>query len=122
LFAQGIYLATLGLIWTGFVPDWVESWHGWLAYASLALIGIHLLGLSLHALRHRALTPLAMIHGRGMGREDDALASSQRVAGLIVLVLSVIVIWSVFARFDPTTATLRLPFLPEIELPLMQKG
>jgi cytochrome b len=122
LFAQAIYLATLALIWTGFVPDWVESWHGWLAYAAIALIGVHLLGLSLHALRHRALTPLSMIHGRGIGRETDALPSSQRLAGLIVLILSAILIWAVFARFDTNTATLHLPFLPEIDLPLIQKG
>ena len=122
LFAQAIYLATLALIWTGFVPDWVESWHGWLAYAALALIGVHLLGLSLHALCHRAMTPLAMIHGRGIGRETDALPNSQRVAGVILWIISGLLVWCVFARFDSNTNTLRLPLLPEIELPLMQKG
>ena len=67
-FAAGIYACLAALIYSGFEGDLVETWHGRLACAAVGLIGLHLAGLLLHALRHRAPTPLAMVHGRAAGR------------------------------------------------------
>ncbi len=121
LFAPAAYLALVALIVTGFQYDWVETWHGRLAWGMIGLIAVHLLGLTLHALRHRALTPLAMIHGRGEGLEDGA-TGRHRLAGIILLLFSGLVVWGVFARFNPETSTLLIPCYGPFYFPLTQRG
>lgn len=122
LFAAAIYLALVGLVVTGFDAEWAERWHGRLAWLVVGLIICHLLGLTLHALRHRAMTALAMVHGKGQGRADGVVAKENRAAGIALLVLGVLVTWMVFRCFDPATAVLKLPFVPAIDLPIIQKG
>jgi cytochrome b len=122
LFAMGVYLGLVALIVTGFDADWAETWHGRLGYGVIGLITCHLVGLTLHALRGRELSPLAMIHGHRNGPTDRGLARENWVGGLALLVLSVLVCWMVFSRFDPVTAELRLPWVPGIQFPVIQKG
>lgn len=122
LFAAAIYLALVGLVVTGFDAEWAAQWHGRLAWVVVGLITCHLLGLMLHSLRHRALTALAMVHGKGQGRADGAVARENRAVGIALLVLGVLVTWMMFRCFDPATSVLKLPFVPAIDLPIIQKG
>jgi cytochrome b len=121
-FALGIYLGLFGLIATGFAADWIEPWHGRLADGIIVLIACHLAGLTLHALRHRACTPLAMIHGRAPAQPGEPPAPARRPLGLTLLLASALVTWLVFRHYDSATSTLALPFLPAIDFPLIQKG
>jgi cytochrome b len=121
-FALGIYLCLGGVIATGFIADWLEPWHGHLADGIIVLIACHLAGLTLHALRHRACTPLAMIHGRAPDSVDVTPAPARRVLGFALLCASGLVTWLVFRHYDSATSTLALPFLPAIDFPLIQKG
>ena len=122
LFAAAVYLVLSGLILTGFDADWVERWHGWLAYGLIGLIACHLSGLMLHALRHRAWSPLAMLHGKWPLRTNLEPDSAHRAGGVALFVLSGLVTWLLFRYFDPSTAVLGVPFLPEVNFPLIQKG
>ena len=122
LFAPAIYVTLVALIVTGFDADWVESWHGWLAWGAVGLIAAHLLGLTLHALRHREMTPLAMIHGRQVATSVVAPAQSHVGWGVALLALSLLLVGLVVRFFDPNTSSLQIPFFPEIEFPLIQKG
>jgi cytochrome b len=121
-FALAIYTVTPVLAWTGFVLELAESWHGWISLGAAVLIGVHLLGLLLHALRNREATPLAMIHGRVRGNEGDTLPDHSALAGIALAVLSIAFGCLLFLCFDFGSATLDLPFLPDFGLPAMQKG
>lgn len=122
LFALAAYLGLAGLIATGYDADWAETWHAPLARGVLGLILCHFAGLALHAGRHRAWTPLAMLHGRTTARDDDGPAAPRRSLGVVILVISGLLTWLVLGCFDPGTATLACPLLPEIGFPLVQKG
>jgi len=122
LFALLVYLGVIGLIVTGFDPDWVETWHRRLAYGVLGLIAFHLAGLALHAWRHRVWSPLAMIHGKWPAQVAVEPSGVRWRAGVGVLVLSGAVTWVVVRCFDLETSLLRIPGLPEIGFPLIQKG
>lgn len=122
LFAVAVYAGLAGLIGTGFDADWAETWHGRLAYVFMGLIAVHLVGLAGDALRHRRMTPLAMIHGWKLGRPEGEPIRAHWIGGVGLLALSALVTWLVFDRFDFVTAELRLPFLPGIQFPIIQKG
>jgi cytochrome b len=121
-FALGIYLGLGAAIATGFIADWLEPWHGPVAYGLLGLVACHLTGLALHAWRHRAWTPLAMIHGRAQLPAGATPAPARRPLGSALLLASVLVTWLVLRHYDPATATLAIPFLPTLDFPLVQKG
>lgn len=121
-FALLFYVSLVGLIWSGFVPDWVETWHGYLAYGCLFLIGAHLLGLLLHALRHRALTPLAMVHGMALDSSNPAGLSAKSRVGFALLILSLAVGFLLVRCFDPATSVISIPGVCEWALPVIQKG
>ena len=121
-FAAGIYACLAALIYSGFEGDLVETWHGRLACAAVGLIGLHLAGLLLHALRHRAPTPLAMVHGRAAGRLPEGLANTHAGAGLLRLLLSGLVLWLLVGYYDEANGVIAIPGLPEIPVPAIQKG
>lgn len=122
LFAPAVYLAWVGLLVTGFVQEWVESWHEPLAWIAIGLVACHLLGLTLHALRHRAPTPLAMVHGRRLAASGTAPVPARRAWGLALAVVSLLLSVLVWRGFDPAASTLALPLLPEVQFPVVQKG
>lgn len=121
-FALTLYLVLIGLIYTGFMADLSEMWHGRLAYGSIFLICLHLLGLGLHALRTRSLSPLAMIHGKTQGNPDDALTHSSVLGGSMLAMLSFCAAWLLYRYFNADTSVLQIPLLPEITFPVIQKG
>ena len=121
-FALAIYGCLAALIYSGLVADLVEMWHGRIAWAAVGLIVVHLVGLLLHALRHRALTPLAMVHGRVSGRSPDGLAATYAGAGIALFFLSACVLWLLLAFYDESVAVIASPGLPEIPLPAVQTG
>lgn len=122
LFALALYLMLLAVVYTGFVADWVETWHGRLACGCIALIAFHLLGLLMHALRQRELSPLAMVHGMGRGKANEGLSTPRAAAGWVLMGLGLGVAWLLTHNFDETTSVLKVPYLPEISFPVIQKG
>ncbi len=122
LFAVSVYAALAALIYTGFVADLAETWHVRIAGFTVAAIAVHLLGLTLHAMRHRALTPLEMVHGRGPSPQNRPGVSENLAGGVILLLLSLAITAAVIKYFDLSASVLSIPFLPEITFPVIQKG
>lgn len=121
-FALGIYVCLAALVYSGFSPEWVEFWHGRLAWGAVGLIALHLTGLLLHAWRNRAPTPLAMVHGRVEGRFSEGLSHSGAWAGVLLFVLSALVVWGLVGCYDEANSAIVIPGLPEIPVPFIQKG
>ncbi len=94
-----------------------EDLHGFLAYALLAVIGLHLAGLAWHTIRHRENISAAMITGRKRGEPADAIASAQPGWALACVVATAAWLGGLFSNYDAAAAKVRLPVTgPTIEL------
>lgn len=118
MFAAVPALLATGL-WAGRDP-W-EDIHGVLAYALLAVIGLHLAGLVWHTLRHRENIAGAMLSGRKIGRPEDAIASAQPAWALVFVVAATAWIGGLFANHRAHSSSVRLP-LTSFTVPLGGAG
>jgi hypothetical protein len=94
-----------------------EDIHGAFAYALMAVIGAHLLGLTWHAVRHRENVLAPMVSGRKAGRPEEGLASAHPgwAAGWVVVATA----WlgGLLANHDTAASRIRLPLTgPTIQL------
>ncbi len=123
LFAPLLFAGLIGALITGYVADWGEEAHEPFAWGLTGLIGVHLLGLFWHAIRHRALTPLAMIHGKRSDLHPTLeAATTRRLVGSIVAGLSAFLAWTIWTGFDPALCVWHIPGVGDISFPLVQKG
>ncbi len=94
-----------------------EDLHGFLAYALIAVIGLHLAGLVWHTIRHRENIAAAMITGRKPGEPAEAIASAQPGWALAGVVATVAWLGGLVSNYDAAAAKVRLPITgPTIEL------
>jgi cytochrome b len=93
----------------GFGGEAGEDLHEGFAWALLSVIGLHLLGLAWHTIRHRENISLAMITGRKAGRAEEAIASGHAVWAAIILVGAGAWIAALFAGHDARAATVKIP-------------
>lgn len=91
-----------------------EDVHGVLAYTLLGVIGAHLLGLVLHAIRHRDNVAAAMITGRKDSPAGDGIASAHPVWGGVVVAAAVAWVAALFAGHDARAATVKVPLIGAI--------
>ena len=111
--ASWVMLGLLGivgaLVGTGLAGG--DDPHEGLAILLLVFIGLHLAGLAWHSFRHRENIALAMVDGRKMAPEAEALPHASGKAGIAILVA--LVVWAtLLARgYDHVAGTLKLPFL-----------
>jgi cytochrome b len=101
--------------WAGREP-W-EDVHGFLAYALIAVIGVHLAGLGWHTLQQRENIAMAMLSGRKVGRPEDAIASAQPAWALVFVVAATAWIGGLFANHRAGATSIRLP-LTSVTVPL----
>ncbi len=95
----------------GYGGEAVEELHEPLAWALLAVIVLHLAGLTWHTIRHRENISLAMVTGKKLGKPEDAISSSNAVWGIVILLVSGLWITALFAGHDSRAATVKLPGL-----------
>ena len=111
--ASWVMLGLLGivgaLVGTGLAGG--DDPHEGLAILLLVFIGLHLAVLAWHSFRHRENIALAMVDGRKMAPEAEALPHASGKAGIAILVA--LVVWAtLLARgYDHVAGTLKLPFL-----------
>lgn len=109
-----------GLAATGFMlgrgNEGVKEVHEALAYAMLAVVGLHLLGIAAHTLRHRENIASSMVHGRKSGDDAAGIASAHPAAGFAVVALTVAWVSLIYANFDSSAQTTRLPLLGQLQL------
>jgi cytochrome b len=111
--ASWVMLGLLGmvgaLVGTGLAGG--DDPHEGLAVVLLVFIGLHLAGLAWHSFHHRENIALAMVDGRKVAPEAEALPHASGKAGAVIVVA--LVVWTVLlARgYDHAAGTLKLPFL-----------
>jgi cytochrome b len=125
LAAVAMFLLVPLLIATGLggSRDPWEEIHGVLAYGLLGIIGLHLLGLLWHRVRHGENIAMSMITGRKLGRPEDGLASSHPVWALGCLLAAGAWIGGLFANHNVAASQVRLPLTgPTIQLSEREAG
>ena len=106
-------LLPLGLVATGLLNtgghEWAEEVHAVLAYGMVAMVGLHLVGLMWHRHRHRDGIALAMVDGRQLASEAEAIPSQRAWVGALFLLLVGGGGVALAGRFDPTARQVTLP-------------
>lgn len=89
----------------------VKEIHEVLAYAMVAVVIAHVLGVALHMVRHRDNIVASMVHGRKAADPAAAIPSSHPTAAVVLLI--VIGAWSIglVRNLDPATQTTTLPII-----------
>jgi cytochrome b len=95
----------------GYGGESMEELHEVLAWALLAVIVMHLMGLAWHTLRHRENISLAMVTGKKTGLPENAIGSAHAVWGMIILIVSGLWIAALFAGHNEQATTVKLPGL-----------
>lgn len=105
----------LGLGVTGFLlgqgNESLKELHEVLAYAMVGVVGLHILGVALHTLRHRENITASMIVGRKEADPGAAIASPRYLSALVFLGLSGVWAAGLWTSYDAATQTTRLPLL-----------
>jgi cytochrome b len=105
----------VGLVGTGLLlgrgNESVEDLHEIFAHAMLALVGIHVLGVVLHTIRHRDPITLGMIDGRKRGPSSAAIRSARPVSALLLGVLLASWAAGLWRGYDPIGRRVTLPVL-----------
>lgn len=87
----------------------VGELHETFAWALLAVIVLHLVGLAWHTIRHRENISLAMVTGTKEGEAEAAISSGHAVWGVVITILAGAWIAALFAAHDARTATVMVP-------------
>ena len=105
----------VGLVWTGILlgrgNESVEDLHEILAHSMLALVGIHVLGVILHTVRHRDPIALGMIDGRKREPSSAAIRSARPVSALLLGVLLASWAAGLWRGYEPAKGRVTLPVL-----------
>jgi cytochrome b len=101
-------LAATGTDWTGRMR---EDAHEIAAWGLLAVVGLHLLGIVWHTLRHRENIAASMVTGRKRAEDAESIPSSNTIPGLLLLVLGGAWILALFSGHQPGAASVKLPLL-----------
>ncbi len=105
----------LGLAITGIMMgtgnESVEEVHELLAYAMLALVGAHILGVIVHTVRYQDNITASMIHGRKTVDEQSGIRSARPVVAAVFLFICVGWIGALIRSYDPGTQSTWLPLV-----------
>lgn len=103
----------LAMAVTGFAMgrgnDGVKEAHEILAWVTVGVAVVHVLGVALHTVRHRENITASMIHGRKRAEPSDAIASAKPIVAVVFLAVTGLWAAGLVRNFDPGTRTTRLP-------------
>ncbi len=88
-----------------------EELHAVSAYALLAVIVAHIVGVVWYTLRHGENITLSMVTGTKLGSPADAIRSSCPMAALVFVVAVVFLTVGLFRNYDPVKRQTKLPIL-----------
>ena len=110
-----MFAAVLGLAWTGIQMgqgnEAFEDIHGLLANGMLALVGMHVLGVMFHTLRHRDGIVMGMVDGRKAVNAVDAIRGPAIPAALTGVILVGFFFGSLLSDYDSAAQATRIPIL-----------
>jgi len=89
----------------------VKEIHELLTYALLAVVGVHIVGVIVHTVRHRDPIALSMIHGRKDADPAHAISSAHPWAAVVFIAITAWWTTSLVRSFNASTGSTRLPIL-----------
>lgn len=95
----------------GYGGENLEELHETLAWALLAVVVLHLVGLAWHTIRHRENISIAMVTGKKEGKVEDAISSSHTVWGVVMVILAGAWVAALFAGHDARAGTVKVPVI-----------
>lgn len=105
----------LGLAATGIMlgrgNESVKELHEFLSYSMLAVIGVHVLGVVIHTVRHRENITASMIHGRKSADGAAGIRSAHPVAAAVFLLVTGVWAGGLWANYDAVTHSTVIPWL-----------
>lgn len=105
----------LALAVTGFMMgrgnEAIKEVHEILAWATVGVVVVHVLGVAFHTVRHRENITASMIHGRKHGEPADAIASARPIVAVLFLIVAGGWAVGLLRNYDPATQATTLPLL-----------
>lgn len=98
-----------GLLMAG--NEAMEEVHTVAAYTMLAIVGIHVLGVVVHSIRHRENITLGMITGRKIADSSASIRSARPVIGGAFFILVLLFTVGLLRNYDSTTQRVTIPFV-----------
>ena len=91
--------------------DEAEEVHSVAAYALLAVVIVHVLGVGWHTIRHRENITMSMITGRREALPAEAIQSGRPLAALVFVAVIGVLAAGLFRNYDKVKNQTQLPFL-----------
>jgi cytochrome b len=89
----------------------IKDVHEVLAYAMMAAVGVHVLGVIFHTVRHRENIILSMFSGKKECDPTQAIASARPLTAVVFLALLTAWTFALVKNYDATARTTVLPLL-----------
>lgn len=120
LLALVLAMAVTGIL-MGQGNESVEDLHEILAWVTVGVAVVHVLGVALHTIRHRENITASMIHGEKSAERADAIGSAKPIAAVLFLLIAAAWAGALVRNYNPTTQTTTLPLLGSV-LQLGEEG
>ncbi|HBP16534.1 MAG TPA: cytochrome b [Planctomycetes bacterium] len=91
--------------------DLMEELHEILAYAMVAVVGVHVAGVLWHTIRHRENLPLSMIDGHKAGKPDGGIRTAHPMLGVLFVALTSLWAYGLARGYNPATNQVTIPIL-----------
>lgn len=89
----------------------VKEVHETLAWITVAVVAVHVLGVALHTVRHGENITASMIHGKKSADQADAIASAMPAIAALFLAVSGMWAFGLVRNYDPSKKTTALPII-----------
>ncbi|MBI5055320.1 MAG: cytochrome b/b6 domain-containing protein [Nitrospirae bacterium] len=112
IFAMLVLL--LGIVTTGLLSqsgEIFEGLHEFFAYAMIAMVTMHILGVLWHTIRHKENITFSMVTGTKEGVQNEGILSARPLAGIAFLLLTGLWSAGLFTSYDQNTRQTVLPVI-----------
>jgi cytochrome b len=105
----------LALAVTGFMMgqgnEGIKEVHEILAWTTVGVVVVHVLGVAFHTIRHRENITASMIHGRKRAEPSDGIASAKPIVAVLFLAIAGGWAFGLVRNYNPATQTTTLPLI-----------
>lgn len=108
MFALAIGLAVTGLMMENEVA---KDLHEIMAYAMVAVVAAHVVGVAVHTVVHRENITRSMVDGRKEATAGDAISHIRPIAALVSLAVVAAFAVMIVRDYDPIARTTRMPLV-----------
>lgn len=113
LLLLGIGISVSGLLMLSASGEQFEEMHEALSYGALAVVVVHIAGVIAASMFHHENLPRAMVTGKKLGDEAQAIQSGRPIAALVMLALLAAFSITFWQGWDSQARSVTLPFLSQ---------